>query len=114
VSLGLDAGDLVWMNFDPQTGHEQAGRRPALVLSPRIYHDKTALAIVCPITSNTKPYPFKVVLPEGLPISGAVLADQVKSIDRGARRLTAAGRAPRSVLVEVQAKLAALLSLEPE
>jgi len=94
VSLVLDAGDLVWMNFDPQAAHEQAGRRPALVRSPRIYHDKTALAIVCPITSNTRPYPFKVVLPEGLPISGAVLADQVKSItgERAGWRLR--GRRP--------------------
>ena len=108
-----DAGDLVWLNFDPQAGHEQAGHRPALVLSPRIYHEKTVLAIVCPITSNRKPYPFKVMLPHGLPIGGAVLADQVKSIDRAARRLDIAGQAPRSVLVETRARLAALLSLDP-
>jgi mRNA interferase MazF len=107
-----DAGDLVWVNFNPQAGHEQAGRRPVLVLSPGDYHAKTALAIVCPITSNTKPYPFKVLLPEGLPIGGAVLADQVKSIDRAARQLTIAGPAPRSVVVEVQAKIAALLGLD--
>lgn len=60
-----DAGNLIWLNFDPQAGHEQAGRRPALVLSPRLYHEKTALAIVCRITSNTRAYPFKVLLPEG-------------------------------------------------
>ncbi|HEX6143212.1 MAG TPA: type II toxin-antitoxin system PemK/MazF family toxin [Geminicoccaceae bacterium] len=107
-----DAGDLVWLNFDPQAGHEQAGHRPALVLSPRVYHEKTALAIVCPITSNTAPYPFKVMLPAGLPIAGAVLADQVKSIDRGARRLRIAGEGPRAVLLEVQARLAALLMIE--
>jgi mRNA interferase MazF len=106
-----DAGDLVWVNFNPQAGHEHAGRRPALVLSPLSYHEKTALAVVCPITSNTSPYPFKVLLPEGLPIGGAVLADQVKSIDRTARQLKVAGPAPRSVIVEVQAKVAALLGI---
>jgi mRNA interferase MazF len=106
------AGDLVWVNFNPQAGHEQAGRRPALVLSPRSYHEKTALAVVCPITSNTAPYPFKVCLPAGLPIGGAVLADQVKSIDRAARQLQVAGPAPRSVIADVQAKIAALLGLD--
>jgi mRNA interferase MazF len=112
VSAIPDAGDLVWVNFSPQAGHEQAGRWPALVLSPGAYHQKTALAIVCPITSNTQPYPFKVVLPDGLPIGGAVLADQVKSIDRTARQLKIAGPAPRSVVAEVQAKIAALLGLD--
>ena len=96
-----EAGDLVWINFNPQAGHEQAGRRRALVLSPAVYHEKTALAVVCPITSNTRPYPFKVMLPDGLPVSGAVLSDQVKSIDRAARQLTIAGPAPRSVVAEV-------------
>jgi mRNA interferase MazF len=114
VSAAPDAGDLVWLNFNPQAGHEQAGHRPALVLSPHIYHDRTTLAIVCPITSNTEAYPFKVMLPDGLTISGAVLADQVKSIDRQARQLEIAGKAPSSVLVEVQAKLAALLGIDAE
>lgn len=107
-----DVGDLVWVLFDPQAGREQAGRRPALVLSPRPYHERTALAVVCPITSNTAPYPFKVPLPEGLPIGGAVLVDQVKSIDRAARRLKVAGRAPNSVVADVRARLAALLGLD--
>lgn len=107
-----EVGDLVWVNFNPQAGHEQAGRRPALVLSPASYHEKTALAVVCPITSNTRPYPFKVLLPEGLPIGGAVLADQLRSIHRAARQLQVAGPAPRSVVVEVQAKLAALLGFD--
>ena len=106
-----EAGDLVWVDFNPQAGHEQAGQRPALVLTPRIYHERTNLAVVCPITSNVSPYPFKVVLPDGLPIAGAVLADQVKSIDRQARRLRVAGRAPSDVVAEVQAKLAALLGI---
>ena len=107
-----DAGDLVWVDFNPQSGHEQSGRRPALVLSPRAYHDRTALAVVCPITSNTTPYPFKVPLPDDLPIGGAILSDQVKSIDRRARGLQIAGRVPSSVLAEVKAKLAALLGFE--
>lgn len=107
-----EAGDLVWVDFNPQSGQEQAGRRPALVLSPRAYHAKTALAVVCPITSNTTPYPFKVLLPDDLPITGAVLADQVKSIDRRARGLQVAGPAPPSVLAEVRAKLAALLGID--
>ena len=106
-----EAGDLVWLSFNPQAGHEQARHRPALVLSPRAYHERTAFAIVCPITSNVMPYPFKVTLPEGLSIGGAVLADQVKSIDRGARQLKVAGSAPAAILLEVQAKLAALLGL---
>jgi mRNA interferase MazF len=112
VSVLPDVGDLVWINFDPQAGHEQAGHRPAMVLSARIYHQKTALAVVCPITSNTKPYPFKVHLPDDLPIGGAVLADQVKSIDRNARQLRIAGRAPKQIVADVQAKLAALSGIE--
>ena len=111
MSPAPDAGDLVGVDFNPQAGHEQAGHRPALVLSARIYHEKTALAVVCPITSNTAPYPFKVLLPDGLPISGAVLADQVKSIDRDARHLQIAGRVPQAIVADVQAKLAALLGL---
>lgn len=100
------------VDFTPQSGREQAGRRPALVLSPRIYHAKTALAVVCPITSNTAPYPFKVPLPDGLPVGGAILADQVKSIDRSARGLKVAGTVPLTVLRDVRAKVAALLGFD--
>lgn len=82
------------------------------MLSPRGYHQKTALAVVCPVTSSIAPYPFKVMLPDGLAVSGAVLSDQVKSIDRAARQLTIAGPAPRSVVIEVQAKIAALLGID--
>jgi mRNA interferase MazF len=105
-----DKGDLVWIDFDPQSGHEQAGRRPALVLSPRAYHQAAPYAIVCPITSTVKGYPFEVLLPPGLPISGAVLADQIKSIDRRARRLEPAGKVPDSVVAEVTAKILPLLT----
>ncbi|MEO3432747.1 type II toxin-antitoxin system PemK/MazF family toxin [Inquilinus sp. CAU 1745] len=106
-----DRGDLVWISFSPQAGHEQAGRRPALVLSPRAYHRKTPYCIVCPITSRIRGYPFEVALPEGLPVAGAVLADQVKSIDRHARRIEFAGKAPAAIMEDVAAKLAALLPL---
>ncbi len=105
-----DRGDLVWLDFTPQAGHEQAGRRPALVLSPRAYHQRTPFAVVCPITSRVKDYPFEVLLPDGLPIAGAVLADQVKSIDRHVRRIEVAGRAPDSVVEQVNVKLRALLT----
>ncbi len=85
-----------------------------MVLSPRAYHEKTLFTIVCPITSNLAPYPFKVPLPNGLAIAGAVLADQVKSIDRKARKLKVAGHVPAEVLAEVRARLAALLGTQDE
>lgn len=106
-----DRGDLVWLDFDPQAGSEQAGRRPALVLSPRIYHERTRLAVVCPITSRAKGFPFEVPLPAGLPIGGVVLADHVKSVDRTARRLERAGAVPPAVLRDVLARVAPLLGL---
>lgn len=107
-----DRGALVWVDFTPQSGREQAGHRPALVISPRIYHERSKLTVVCPITSNTRPWPWKVLLPGGLAVSGAVLVDQVRAIDRAARRLRLAGAAPLSVIAEVQAKLAALCGIE--
>src|SRR4030067_1632422 len=76
-----DSGDIVWIMFNPQAGHEQAGHRPALVLSPKAYNGKVGLALLCPITSQVKGYPFEVLIPEGLEIKGAVLSDQVKSLD---------------------------------
>lgn len=105
------AGDLVWLEFDPQAGSEQAGRRPALILSPLAYNQKTGLAIACPVTSHVKGYPFEVAIPDGGKIQGVVLADHVKSLDWRARRAVKAGAAPRMVVDEVLAKLAALLSL---
>ena len=74
-------GDLVWLSFDPQAGHEQAGRRPAFVLSPEAYNRKTGLFLACPVTSKEKGYPFEVSLPSGLQVSGVILADQLKSLD---------------------------------
>ncbi len=105
-----DRGDLVWMTFDPQAGHEQAGRRPALVVSSVEYNSRVGLALVCPITSRAKGYPFEVTLPSELPITGVVLSDQVKSLDWRARRAEVVAAAPRSVTVEVLGKLSALLS----
>jgi mRNA interferase MazF len=106
-----DAGDLVWLSFDPQAGREQAGRRPALVLSPAAYNRRSGLAIMCPVTSRIKGYPFEVELPRGLDVSGAVLADHVKSLDLRIRRAAFAGKVPAAVLGEVQARLAPLLGL---
>ena len=106
-----ERGALAWVVFTPQAGHEQAGHRPALVISPRAYHERSRLAVVCPITSNAQPWPWKVVLPDGLAVSGAILVDQVRSIDRAARRLSLAGEAPQAVVTEVQAKLAALFGV---
>jgi mRNA interferase MazF len=81
-----DRGDVVWLSFDPQAGHEQAGRRPAVVLSPALYNGKAGLAVFAPLTSQIKGYPFEVVIPAGLPVAGAVLADQLKSLDWRARK----------------------------
>src|SRR2546427_12812343 len=81
-----ERGDAVWISLDPQAGHEQAGRRPALVLSPAAYNGRVGLALFCPITSQVKGYPFEVPIPAGLPISGVIGADQVKSLDWRARK----------------------------
>ena len=106
-----ERGDLVWVDFKSSAGHEQAVHRPALVISPGIYHERSKTAVVCPITSNIQPWPWKVILPEGLGVSGAVLVDQIRSIDRAGRNLRIAGQAPDAVMAEVQAKLAALFGI---
>jgi mRNA interferase MazF len=105
-----DRGDIVWITFNPQAGHEQAGRRPALVLSPAAYNDKTGLAILCPLTSQVKGYPFEVLIPEGMKISGAVLADQVKSLDWRVRQAEWICVLPKASLEEVLQKLATLIT----
>ena len=99
----------MWISLNPQAGHEQAGRRPALVLSPSAYNRKVGLALMCPITNQIKGYPFEVVIPQGLPVSGAILADQVKSLDWRMRRAERIGTLPEETIVEVLAKLATLL-----
>lgn len=104
-----DAGDLIWISFDPQSGREQAGRRPGLVISPRSYNLKAGLLLVCPITSQSKRYPFEVELPAGLPIHGVVLADHLRSADWRTRTSEFIASAPTELLDEVRAKLKPLL-----
>ena len=107
-----ERGDSVWMQFDPQAGHEQAGKRPALVLSPSAYNGRVGLALMCPITSQRKGYPFEVVLPAGMRVQGVVLADQVKSLDWRIRRAERVDSVPPAVLDDAVAKIRVLL--EPE
>ena len=105
-----EAGDLVWIHFDPQAGREQAGRRPALVLSPANYNAKSGLALACPITSQIKRYPFEVILPRNSSgIHGAILADHIKSLDWQSRRTQRAGRASPAVMAEIKNRLCTLL-----
>ncbi len=102
-------GDLVWISLTPQAGHEQAGRRPALVVSPLEYNTRVGLALMCPITSRVKGYPFEVALPDHLEVSGVVLADQIKSLDWRAREAQVAATAPEELTAEVLGKLNVLL-----
>jgi len=102
-----EAGDIVWINFSPQTGHEQAGHRPAVVLSPAVYNAKTSLMVCCPLTTQIKNYPFEVVIAGDTP--SAVLADQVKSLDWRKRRVRRKGAISPAELAEIRAKLRALI-----
>jgi mRNA interferase MazF len=105
------AGDLVWLTFDPQAGHEQRGRRPALILSPRAYNAKARLAIACPITSHAKGYPFEVALPDDGTVTGVILADHLKHLDWNARGAVFAATAPPEVLTDVRERLRVLLGM---
>lgn len=102
-------GDIVWLEFDPQAGHEEAGLRPALVISPVEYNQKVGLALLCPITSKVKGYPFEVELPAGLPISGVILADQIKSLDWRTRKAKKICNLPNETLEEVIEKVSLLI-----
>ncbi len=104
-------GDVVWITMNPKSGHEQTGRRPALVLSPESYNRKTRLALFCPITSRIKGYPFEVLIPEGSPVTGAVLSDQVKSLDWRARNAELICILPDKTMSEVLQKLGTLISI---
>lgn len=104
-----EQGDLVWLNFSPQAGHEQAGTRPAMIVSPKMYNEKTGLALACPITSQVKGYPLEVPLPPQLKATGVVLSDQVKSIDWRARNAKRIAQAPENVILEVLKKISLLL-----
>lgn len=103
-------GDIVWISMSPQAGHEQAGRRPALVVSPTAYNGKVGLAIVCPITSQVKGYPFEVRIPAGLPAQGVVLSDQIRSADWRARKVEFICKVPKTEIVETLQKVSTLLS----
>ena len=103
-------GDIVWLSFTPQAGQEQAGRRPALALSPSTYNGKVGLALFCPITSRVKGYPFEVAIPAGLAVAGVVLADQVKSLDWQARQAEFADRLPDPDVSHVLGMIVALLA----
>jgi mRNA interferase MazF len=105
-------GDLVWLTFDPQAGHEQADRRPAFVLSPESYNRKTSLFLACPVTSRVKGYPFEIALPAGLPVSGVILADQIKSLDWKERKAQFAARSTGEIVEEVLALILPLIGQE--
>jgi len=102
-------GDAIWINFDPQAGHEQAGRRPAIVLSPQTYNGKVGLCLLCPITNQVKGYPFEVLIPAGLAVTGAALSDQAKSLDWRVRKAEFIVQLPKTITNEVLKKLNSLL-----
>lgn len=103
-----ERGDIVWVNFNPIRGHEQKGKRPAFVVSPNAYNKKTGMALLCPVTSQKKGYPFEVPM-ESKEISGVVLSDQIRSVDWKERRISFISKSDRNVVVEVLAKLAVLV-----
>lgn len=104
-----DRGDIIWLEFDPQRGHEQAGTRPALTLSPIEYNQKTGLSILCPITKQVKNYPYEVAIPDGLGVQGIILADQIKNFDWRSRSSRFHCKLPHYVVSEVMNKLSTLL-----
>jgi mRNA interferase MazF len=105
-------GDVVWLQFNPQAGSEQAGHRPALVISPKSYNQRVGLALVCPITSRIKGYPFEVELPREMETEGAILCDQIKSLDWRVRSAKRVGSVPPPVMQEVTARILALVDPE--
>ncbi len=104
-----DRGDVVWITLNPQAGHEQAGRRPAVVLSPSSYNGRVGLAVFCPITGQVKGYPFEVIIPPGLSVTGAVLADQLKSLAWRGRQADLICRLPAIVVDDILVKVRTLL-----
>lgn len=104
-----ERGDAVWLDFDPHAGHEQAGRRPAFVISPKSYNQKVGLALFCPITSQVKGYPFEVAIPKNSKLSGVVLADQIKSLDWRARNAVLITRLSIETIEDVLSKTQTLL-----
>lgn len=104
-----DRGDLVRINFNPQAGHEQAGRRSAIVLSPKAFNETTGFVSVCPITHTVRGWGFEVLLPEGLVFDGVILTDQIKNLDWRARRIVVVGKAPDEVVDECLNKIRTFL-----
>ena len=104
-------GDVIWADLNPQKGHEQAGKRPVLVLSPENYNETVGLAIICPITNQMKGYPFEVMIPEGNIVKGVILSDHIKSIDWRAREVKLIGKLPNSITDDVLEKLNTLLTV---
>ena len=107
-----DRGDVVWLEFRPQAGSEQRGRRPALVLSPKTYNGKVGLALVCPVTTRIKGYPFEVELPDGYAVSGVVLSDQLKSLGWRSRKAKCIERASSEVIAMLSARVLPLLETD--
>jgi mRNA interferase MazF len=107
-----DVGDIAWVDFNPVKGTEQAGRRPALVLTSLAYHQRSRRAVVCPISTTARIWPFNATLPAGLKTQGAVLVDQIRVIERAERMFDVIERAPHDVLTEVRGRLAALLGFD--
>ena len=105
-------GDVVWIDTQPQAGHEQSGRRPVIVLSPKSYNGKVGLALLCPITNQIKGYPFEVMIPSGLKVAGVVLSDQVKSLDWKIRSAEFCDKVPEAVVLEILKKLETLLNYD--
>jgi mRNA interferase MazF len=114
VSAGYvpERGDAVWLDFDPQAGRKQAGRRPAVVLSPASYNTKSGLAIMCPVTSRAKGYPFETALPEHLPLQGVALSDHVRSLDWQTRKAKFICSLPTEIIEDITAKIVALVGGE--
>jgi mRNA interferase MazF len=108
-----ERGDVVWLDFHPQAGHEQTGRRPAAVLSPQAYNGKVGLALFCPITTRVKGYPFEVAVPTDCGVTEVVLADHVKNLDWRARRAEFICRLPAPVIADILARLATLVTPGP-
>jgi mRNA interferase MazF len=106
-----ERGDIVWLTFTPQAGHEQAGRRPALVLSPSSYNAKVGLAIFCPITSQVKGYPFEVALPKGLAVGGVLLSDQVKNLEWKVRNAELICKLPTNTVTIVLKRVGMLVNI---
>jgi len=109
----MKRGDIYWADLAPRSGSEQAGRRPALVLSPKIYNAKSGLALICPITSQVKGYPFEVLLPPGLPVHGVILCEHMRSMDWRVRNAVLIGKAPDDLLLEVREIVGSIAGITP-